>query len=119
MAFQNIKRNGQTWAVETADQLNSMTEKIDLAIDMYEKKDLDYQFRGITYFKQGYKIGNVVVLNGVVNDGDKLPYGAVGRSQFFTGVENGNGNMVVVEVTTRGRIKTSGKDVTVYGTWVV
>ena len=119
MAFQNIKRNGQTWRVESADQLNAMTEKIDLAIDMYEHKDLEYRFRGITYFKQGYKMGNVVVLNGVVNDGDKLPYGAVGRSQFFTGLENGSGDMVVVEVTTRGRIKTSGKDVTVYGTWVV
>ena len=118
MAFQNIKRNGQTWKVESADQLNAMTEKIDLAIDMYEKKDLEYRFRGITYFKQGYKIGNVVVLNGVVNDGDKLPYGTTGRSQFFTGVDN-SGNMVVVEVTTRGRIKTTGKDVTVYGTWVI
>lgn len=119
MAFQNIKRNGQNWKVESADQLNSMVEKIDLAIDMYEKKDLEYRFRGITYFKQGYKMGNVVVLNGVVNDGDKIPYGAVGRSQFFTGVENSEGDMVVVEVTTRGRIKTTGKDVTVYGTWVV
>lgn len=119
MAFQNIKRNGQTWKVESADQLNAMTEKIDLEIDMYEHKDLEYRFRGITYFKQGYKMGNVVVLNGIVNDGDKLPYGSVGRSQFFTGVSNSSGDMVVVEVTTRGRIKTSGKDVTVYGTYVV
>lgn len=119
MAFQNIKRNGQTWKVESADQLNAMTEKIDLAIDMYEHKDLEYRFRGITYFKQGYKMGNVVVLNGIVNDGDKIPYAPIGRSQFFTGVENSTGNMVIVEVTTRGRIKTSGKDVTVFGQWVV
>lgn len=119
MAFQNIKRNGQTWAVETADQLNAMTEKIDLAIDMYEKKDLEYRFRNITYFKQGYKIGNVVVLNGTVNNGDKIPYAPTGRSQYFTGVENASGRMLVVEVTTRGRIKVDGKDVMVYGQWVI
>ena len=119
MAFQNIKRNGQTWKVESADQLNAMTEKIDLAIDMYEHEDLDYRFRGITYFKQGYKIGNNVVLNGVVNDGDKIPFAPSGRNQFFTGTENSSGNMVVVEVTTRGRIKTSGKDVTVFGNWII
>lgn len=119
MAFQNIKRNGQTWKVESADQLNAMTEKIDLAIDMYEHKDLDYRFRGITYFKQGYKIGNNVVLNCVVNDGDKIPFAPSGRNQFFTGTENSSGNMVVVEVTTRGRIKTSGKDVTVFGNWII
>lgn len=119
MAFQNIKRNGQTWKVESADQLNAMTEKIDLAIDMYEHKDLDYRFRGITYFKQGYKIGNNVVLNGVVNDGDKISFAPSGRNQFFTGTENSSGNMVVVEVTTRGRIKTSGKDVTVFGNWII
>ena len=113
MAFQNIKRNGQTWKVESADQLNAMTEKIDLAIDMYEHKDLDYRFRGITYFKQGYKIGNNV------NDGDKIPFAPSGRNQFFTGTENSSGNMVVVEVTTRGRIKTSGKDVTVFGNWII
>ena len=119
MAFQNIKRNGQTWKVESADQLNAMTEKIDLAIDMYEHKDLDYRFRGITYFKQGYKIGNNVGLNCVVNDGDKIPFAPSGRNQFFTGTENSSGNMVVVEVTTRGRIKTSGKDVTVFGNWII
>lgn len=119
MAFQNIKRNGQTWNVESADQLNAMTEKIDLAIDMYEHKDLEYRFRGVTYFKQGYKIGNNVVLNGVVNDGDKIQFAPSGRSQFFTGTENSSGNMVVVEVTTRGRIKTSGKDVIVFGQWII
>lgn len=119
MAFQNIKRNGQTWKVESADQLNAMTEKIDLAIDMYEHKDLEYRFRGVTYFKQGYKIGNIVVLNGIVNDGDKIPFAPSGRNQFFTGTENSSGNMVVVEVTTRGRIKTSGKDVTVFGQWII
>ena len=119
MAFQIVKRNGQTCNVESADQLNAMTEKIDLAIDMYEHKDLDYRFRGITYFKQGYKIGNNVVLNGIVNDGDKIPFAPSGRNQFFTGTENSSGNMVVVEVTTRGRIKTSGKDVTVFGNWII
>ena len=119
MAFQNIKRNGQTWKVESADQLNAMTEKIDLAIDMYEHKDLDYRFRGITYFKQGFNICNNVFLNGIVNDGDKIPFAPSGRNQFFTGTENSSGNMVVVEVTTRGRIKTSGKDVTVFGNWII
>ena len=119
MAFQNIKRNGLTWSVETADQLNAMTEKIDIAIDMYEKKDLEYRFRGITYFKSGFKIGNNVVLNGIVNNGDKVPWAPTGRNQFFTGTENKTGNMVIVEVTTRGKIKTSGKDVTVFGQWII
>lgn len=119
MAFQNIKRNGQTWKVESADQLNAMTEKIDLAIDMYEHKDLEYRFRVVTYFKQGYKIGNNVVLNDIVNDGDKIPFAPTGRNQFFTGTENSSGNMVVIEVTTRGRIKTSGKDVSVFGQWII
>ena len=109
MAFQNIKRNGQTWSVETADQLNAMTEK----------KDLEYRFRGITYFKSGFKIGNNVVLNGIVNNGDKVPWAPTGRNQFFTGTENKTGNMVIVEVTTRGKIKTSGKDVTVFGQWII
>ena len=119
MAFQNIKRNGINWAVETADQLNAMTEKVDIAIDTYEHKDLEYRFRGITYWKSGYKIGNVVVLNGTVSDGDRLPWAPTGRSQFFVGTENSTGRQVVVEVTTRGRIKTDGKDVTVYGQWII
>lgn len=120
MAFQNIKRNGQNWTVESADQLNQMTEKIDLAIDSYETRDLEYQFKNINYFKNGYRIGNNVVLNGTVNDGDKIPYAPTYNDVYATGTENSTGKQVVVKITTKGKIVIKdAKDVSVFAQWVL
>lgn len=120
MAFQNIKRNGQNWTLEAADQLNQMTEKVDLAIDAYETKDLDYQFRNINYFKNGYRIGNNVVLNGVVNDGDKVPYAPVYNDVYAVGTENSTGKQVIVKVTTKGKISIKGaSNVSVFAQWII
>lgn len=120
MAFQNIKRNGQNWTVESADQLNQMTEKIDRAIDSYETRDLEYQFKNINYFKNGYRIGNNVVLNGIVNDGDKIFYAPTYNDVYAMGIENSTGKQVVVKISTKGKIFIEdAKDVSVFAQWVL
>ena len=94
-----------------------MTEKIDNMINAYTPEELAYYYKNYTFFPSGYVIGRTVFLNGTVNDRQRLPFPPVNNDLYFLGTSNEDGNQYVVKVTTKGRIETKGKNVTVFGLW--